>query len=152
VEPRMPNPATLIPDANKAIQEYSAAVYKTGVDPKLLSLIHLRTSQINGCSVCTYNGATGAEKHGETVERIATVAAWRDAPFFTDAERAVLNLTEHVTRMADRMDPVPDEVYEAAAKHFDEKQLAAVILWIAMSNVFNRLNGTTRQVAGAQSW
>ncbi len=89
---------------------------------------------------------------GESDERLSAVAAWRDAPYFTDAERAALALTEAATRLSDRSDPVPDEVWGEAARHYDEPALAALILSIATTNVFNRLNVTTRQVAGAWAW
>jgi alkylhydroperoxidase family enzyme len=91
-------------------------------------------------------GSVAARNAGETDERLFTVAAWRDAPYFTDAERAALSLAEAVTRLADRADPAPDEIWDEAARHFDEKALAAIILHIATTNVFNRLNVTTRQV------
>jgi alkylhydroperoxidase family enzyme len=88
-------------------------------------------------------------KHeGETTERLFTVAAWRDAPYFTDAERAALALTEAVTRLSDREDPVPDEIWNEAAKHYDERELAGLVLAISLINVWNRLNVSTRQVAG----
>jgi alkylhydroperoxidase family enzyme len=80
------------------------------------------------------------------------VAAWRDTPYFSDAERAALALAEAVTRLADRPDPVPDEIYDPAAKHFSERELGALILWIATTNVFNRLNISTRQIAGTEAW
>jgi alkylhydroperoxidase family enzyme len=77
------------------------------------------------------------------------VAAWREAPWFTDAERAALALAEAITRLADRPDAVPDPVWDEAARHYDEPQLAALILWIATTNLFNRLNATIREPAGA---
>ncbi len=77
------------------------------------------------------------------------MATWRDAPYFTDAERAALALAEAVTRLSDRADPVPDEIWQEADRHYDQPALAALILSIATTNVFNRLNVTTRQVAGA---
>ena len=111
--------------------------------------MHLRVSQINGCSACVDSGAKAARKAGETEERLATVVAWREAPYFSDAERAALALAEAATRLADRPDPVPDGVWDDAADHFDEKGLAAIVLMIGVTNLFNRLNATTRQVAGA---
>ena len=114
-----------------------------------LGLVHLRASQINGCSVCVDSGTRYAKKAGESDERLFAVAAWRDAPYFSDAERAALALTEAVTRLSDRADPVPDEIFEEAARHYDEPALAALILSITTTNVFNRLNVSTRQVAGA---
>ena len=110
-----------------------------------LELVHLRASQINGCSVCLDGHSQAAKKAGETDERLFTLAAWREAPYFTDAERAALALTEAVTRLSDRADPVPDEIYDEAAKHFDETALATLILAIANINVWNRLNAATKQ-------
>jgi AhpD family alkylhydroperoxidase len=148
MQPRMKNPATIIPDAMKAILALDKAVKKGPVPPATLELAHLRASQINGCSFCVDSGSRHAKKAGETDERLFAVAAWREAPYFTDAERAALALTEAVTRLSDRVDPVPDEVWEEAARHYDEEALAALILSIATTNVFNRLNAATRQVAG----
>ena len=113
-----------------------------------LGLVHLRVSQINGCSVCVDGGVRGARKSGETDERLFAVTAWRDAPYLTDAERAALALAEAVTRLSDRADPVPEEIWQEATRHYNESELAALILWIAITNVWNRLNVTTRQVAG----
>jgi|SRR5579875_2621035 len=152
VQARMKNPAIIIPDAMQPIQALYAASFKGGVPPRTIALVHLRVSQINGCSSCTDGGARHAKKAGETDDRLFAVAAWRDAPYFTDAERAALALAEAVTRLSDRADPVPDEIWDEAARHYDEKALAALILSIATTNVFNRLNVTTRQVAGDNSW
>jgi AhpD family alkylhydroperoxidase len=144
----MTNPAIVL-GAMEPFQALFKAVYAGGVDPATLELVHLRTSQINGCSACVDSGAKAARKAGETEERLATVVAWREAPYFTDAERAALALAEAATRLADRPDPVTDEVWDAAAAYYDEKGLAALVLMIAVTNLFNRLNATTRQVAGA---
>jgi AhpD family alkylhydroperoxidase len=144
----MRNIATIYPDAVKALQALAAATEKSGVPAKTRGLIHLRASQINGCSVCVDMHPRMLRKSGETEERLFAVAAWRDAPYFTDAERAALALTEAVTRLSDRPDPVPDEIWNEAARHYDEKALAALILSIANVNVWNRLNVATRQVAG----
>lgn len=89
-----------------------------------------------------------AKKGGETDQRLFSVAAWRDTPWFTDAERAALALTEATTRLSDAADPVPDDVWNEAAKHYDEPLLAALVLNIALINFWNRLNVPTRQVAG----
>jgi AhpD family alkylhydroperoxidase len=145
----MKNPATIIPDAMTAIQALNAATGQGGVPPATLGLVHLRASQINGCSSCCDSGSRHAKASGETDERLFSVAAWREAPFFTGAERAALALTEAVTRLSDRSDPVPDEIWDEAARHYDERGLAALLLMIATTNVFNRLNVATRQVAGA---
>ncbi len=111
-------------------------------------MVHLRASQINGCSVCVDIHSRELEHAGESSERIHTVAAWRETPYFSDAERAALALTEAATRLADRPDPVPDEVWDEAARHYNEPQLAALVVAIAAINAFNRLNATTRQISG----
>ena len=149
MQARMSNPATIIPDAMQGIQALIKAAGQGGVPQTTLELVHLRASQINGCSFCVDSGARSARKAGETDERLFAVAAWREAPYFTDAERAALALTEAATRLADRADPVPDSIWDEAARHYDEPALAALILAIATVNVWNRLNVTTRQVAGA---
>jgi AhpD family alkylhydroperoxidase len=149
-EPRMKNPVMILTDAGPAIQALIAAVEKGGVPRRTLDLVHLRVSQINGCSSCVDGGSRTAKKGGETDERLFAVAAWRSSPHFTDAERAALALGEAATRLADRSDPVPDAIWSEAARHHDEKGLAALVLWIAVSNTFNRLNVTTGQIAG--SW
>lgn len=149
MQARMKNPVAIVPDALQAILALKAATEKGGAPAATLELCHLRASQINGCGVCVDMGARAARKAGETDERLFAVAAWRETPYFTDAERAALALTEAVTRLADRADPVPDEIWEEAARHYDERALAALILSIATTNVFNRINASTRQVAGA---
>jgi AhpD family alkylhydroperoxidase len=120
----------------------------TGVEEELLELVHLRVSQVNGCSFCVDSGLKGLKKRGVSDERIGLVSTWREAPYYTDAERSALELAEAATRLADRPDGVPDEVWDNAADHFDEKQLAAILLMIAVTNLFNRLNAPIRQVAG----
>jgi AhpD family alkylhydroperoxidase len=145
----MASPVQLIPEAMKPILELNKAIKKGGAPDNLLELVHLRVSQINGCSACVDAGAKTARKNGEIDERLFALAAWRDTPYFTDAERSALALAEAATRLNDRADPVPDAIWDAAARHHDERQLAAIILMIATTNLFNRLNATTRQVAGA---
>src|ERR1700719_1419136 len=144
----MKNPATIIPDAMTAIQALNAATEQGGVPPATLGLVHLRASQINGCSFCCNAGSRHAKASGETDERLFSVAAWREAPYFTDAERAALALTEAATRLSDRADPVPDSIWDEATRHYDELALATLIIAIANINVWNRLNVTTGQVAG----
>ena len=149
MQPRMKNPAMIIPDAGQAIGALAAALRGAGLHEATGNLVHLRVSQINGCSACVDGGARTAQEAGESTERLFAVAAWRDAPCFTDAERAALALAEAVTRLNDRSDPVPDEIWAEAAGHYTEQELAALVLWIATANLFNRLNATTKQVAGA---
>ena len=145
---RIANPAMILPDAMQAVLALNKAIEKGGVPSKTIGLVTLRASQINGCSVCVDLHSRDLKKASETDERIFAVAAWRDAPYFTEAERAALALSEAVTRIADRPDPVPDEIWQEAARHYDETQLAALITAIALVNVWNRFNVTTRQVAG----
>ncbi|MGN6175693.1 MAG: carboxymuconolactone decarboxylase family protein [Streptosporangiaceae bacterium] len=149
MQARMSNSATVLPDVMRPIQALFKAIGKGGVPQSTLELVHLRASQVNGCSACVDAGVRSARKAGETDERLFAVAAWREAPYFTDAERAALALAEAATRLADRTDPVPDEIWGAAAAHYDERGLASLVLMIAVTNMFNRLNVTTRQVAGA---
>ena len=144
---RMKNAAMIMPDALKALLALARAAQQGGVPRKTLDLVNIRASQINGCSVCVDMHWRDAKKAGDTDERIMTVAAWRDTPYFTDAERAALALTESVTRIADRPEGVPDEVWNEAAKYYDERGLAALLVAIVTINSFNRLNVATRQVA-----
>lgn len=145
---RMKNPAMVLPDAFQALNAFHAATKKGGVPSKTLGLVELRASQINGCSVCVDMHSRELKKDGETDERLFAVAAWRDNPCFNEAERAALALTEAVTRISDWSDPVPNEIWEKATKHYDEKALAALLIAIANINVWNRLNVSVRQVVG----
>jgi AhpD family alkylhydroperoxidase len=148
MEARMKNPVYIIPDAMKALHALKGATEQGGVPHATLALVELRASQINGCSVCVDMHARLMRKDGETEDRIIAVAAWRHAPYFTAAERAALALTEAVTRLSDREDPVPDAIWAEAARQYDEKGLAALILAIAGINVWNRLNASVGQVVG----
>ncbi|MGR4871751.1 carboxymuconolactone decarboxylase family protein [Variovorax sp. LARHSF232] len=147
----MKNPALVLPAVMQAMMALNKATESIeGLPYVTTKLVHLRASQINGCSVCVDMHARELRKAGEKDERLFAVAAWRDAPWFTDAERAALALTEAVTRLSDRPDPVPDDIYDEAARHFDERALAALIACIGAINVWNRFNVTVRQVAGAR--
>jgi AhpD family alkylhydroperoxidase len=149
MEARMKSPGN--PDVMTAIQHLNKAIYAGGADPLVLELVHLRASQINGCSPCVFAGVESAKKHGETEERLHNVVTWRETPFFSEEERAALALTEAATRIQDGAPGVTDEIWDAAAARFDEKQLSAIILNIALTNFFNRINRTTREQAG-QTW
>ena len=150
VNPRIQFSPEMLPGLWEGIQQILGALRKGGVSAKTLELSHQRASQINGCSACLESGFRHGLKIGESELRMVTVAAWRDSPHFTAAERAALELTEAVTRMADREDPVPDEVWNLAAEYYDERQLATLVVSIALTNLFNRLNHSTRQLA--QDW
>jgi len=149
MQARMKNPVFIVPGALQAVLALGEVAKKSGVPARTLDLVYLRASQINGCSVCVDMHARDLRKNGETDERLFSVAAWRDAPWFTDAERAALALTEATTRVSDRADPVPDDVWEEAKRHYEEAALAALVLNIALINFWNRTNIPTRQVAGA---
>jgi AhpD family alkylhydroperoxidase len=148
MQPRIPNPAITLPGAMDALQKLGAAAHRAGVPRTTLYLIEVRASQINGCSVCLDMHSRELKAAGETDGRIFMVGAWREAPYFTDAERAALALTEVVTRLADRADSVPDSVWEEAARHYDDTQLAGLVMAIAGINTWNRINAATRQVTG----
>lgn len=145
---RMSNPAYLLPGAAQAIQELLKASRQGGAPESILELVHLRASQINNCGFCVDFGARSARKAGMSEEKLFAVAAWRETPYFTDEERAALALAESATRLADAADAVPDPVWDAAADHFDEKQLASIVLMVAITNFFNRINVSVRQPAG----
>jgi AhpD family alkylhydroperoxidase len=145
----MPNPVTVLPGAMRPLMKIVEVARQGGVPETTLELLHLRVSQVNGCSACVDGGSRTARKSGESEERLGAVTAWRETPYFTDAERAALALAESATRLADRQDAVPDQVWDEAARHYDERGLAALILMIGATNLFNRLNASTRQIAGA---
>jgi AhpD family alkylhydroperoxidase len=144
---RMTHPVFILDGAMDALDAVNKAITRARL-PIPRELVHLRASQINGCSVCVDMHAKAARKSGESEERVFAVAAWRETPYFTDAERAALALTEAMTRVADRADQVPDAIWDAAAEHFDEEQLGALVLDIATANLWNRLNIATQQVVG----
>jgi AhpD family alkylhydroperoxidase len=145
---RIENPALTVPGAMNALQQLAGAPKHAGLPETTVMLVDLRASQINGCSVCADMHSRELKAAGEPDERIFTVATWREAPYFTDAERAALALAEAATRLADHPDAVPDEVWEDAARHYDEPQLAALVIAIATINAWNRINATTRQITG----
>ncbi|BCJ42085.1 alkyl hydroperoxide reductase AhpD [Actinoplanes ianthinogenes] len=150
MEPRIKNTAPQ-PDLTKAVNLLYKTAFSAGVPKVVLELVHLRASQINGCAPCADSGARGMRQAGETDDRLFAVPVWRETPYFTEPERAALALSEYATRMADNPDPVPDAIWDEAAKHFTEEQLSAIVLWIATTNFFNRINVTTRQQA-PQNW
>ncbi len=148
MQPRLKNPAMTVPGAMEALQQLGAAARNAGVPATTLYLVEVRASQINGCSVCLDMHTRELKAAGESDERIHMVGAWREAPYFSDAERAALALTEAATRLADRSDPVPDEVWEEAARHYDERELGGLVIAIAGINAWNRINAATRQITG----
>ena len=148
MQARMKNPIAVLPDAFKALMVLNKATENADLPYITRKLVELRASQINGCSVCVVMHAHELRKAGEKDDRIVAVAAWREAPYFNDAERAALALTEAATRIADRAEPVSDEVWNEAARHYDEKALADLVLHIAQINFWNRVNVMVRQIVG----
>jgi len=149
MQARMKSPALTLPGAFDALMALAKSVEAGDVPRSTLELMNLRASQINGCAVCLDMHSRALKKLGEPDERIFAVAAWREAPYYSDAERAALALTEATTRIADRPEPVPDEIWNEAAQHYSEKALSSLVLSIALINVWNRLNAATRQISGA---
>jgi AhpD family alkylhydroperoxidase len=148
MQARIDSPALTVPGAMQALQRLGAAARHTGLPETTLHLVEMRASQINGCAVCLDMHAREMKNAGEPDERIVTLSAWRETPYFSDAERAALALTEAATRLADRADPVPDDVWDEAARHYDEAQLAGLVIAITTINAWNRINATTRQISG----
>jgi AhpD family alkylhydroperoxidase len=151
MENRLTNKNAHNPDVWTAVRHLHPAIAAGGVDPKLLALVHLRASQINGCSACVFASVSGGRKAGETDERLHHVAAWREAPFFTDAERAALALAEAATRLQDGAAGVTDAIWDEVTAHFTEEQIGALNLEIALTNFFNRINRTIKEPAG-RTW
>lgn len=145
---RIKSPVWVLPGAQHAIFALAKATHGRGVPKTTLELVHARVGQINGCAVCVDMHTRALAKLGESATRIATLAVWRETPYFTDAERAALALAEASTRLADRPDAVPDAVWAEAARHYDEPALAALVLAISIANLWNRLNVTTAQITG----
>ncbi|MDT0486035.1 MULTISPECIES: carboxymuconolactone decarboxylase family protein [Streptomyces] len=138
------------PLAGKLLKHFASAgkvVTDSGLPMTTQELVKIRASQINGCGFCLDMHTKEAAAAGETAQRLHMVAAWREAKVFTEAERAALELTEQGTRLADATG-VSDEVWENAAKHYDEEELLALVSLIAVINAFNRLNVMTQQPAG----
>jgi AhpD family alkylhydroperoxidase len=145
MQPRMQQPAMVLPEAFRALLALSKSAKGAGVPLETAYLVHLRASQINGCSYCVEMHAKELKEAGASDERIWGVAAWREMPYFDDAERAALALTEALTRIADSAEPVPDAIWAEATRHYDEQALAALLIEIGAINVWNRLNVATRQ-------
>lgn len=139
---RINSPARSISGAIEPLMQL-IEVTERGLDPKLAELVNARVGQVNGCSVCVDLHMRALKKLGETEQRLFTLAAWRETPYFTPAERAALALAEAETAMA-----VTDAIWADAAAHFDERQLASLVMTIAIANLWNRLNATTRATSG----
>lgn len=142
--PERMNFAAAAPKVFKAMLALDAAA-RAGLDPVVLELVQIRASQINRCAYCIDYHTSDARKAGETEERIYQLSAWAESSLFTERERAALALTEAVTLLPEG---VPDRVYDAAARHFGESELANLIALIFTTNAWNRMNATTRKTPG----
>ena len=145
IESRMTHPVMVLPEAMQALQALSKSTKRSGLPHETVALVHLRASQINGCRGCVEIHSRELKDAGAPDERIFAVAAWRGSPHFNEPERAALALAEAATRIADRAGPRPGRGLEAAARHFDERALAALVIEIGAINLWNRLNVATRQ-------
>ena len=132
----------LVPAARRALDALDAAAARTTIEPGLLELVRLRASQINGCAFCVDVHSRDALVHADTERRVFAVPVWRETPFFTARERAALELTEAMTRLADH--PVSDATFDRAATQFTTQELAELVWVIAVVNTWNRLGATTR--------
>jgi AhpD family alkylhydroperoxidase len=145
---RLKSPASIIPEAMAPLQALGQLLGQLkGAPARALALAMLRASQINGCALCLDGSCFQLKQAGETDERLFAVSAWRESTRFTAPERAALALSEAMTRLSDRSDPVPDTIWDEAARHFQERELAYLVLGIATINLYNRINVTTNQVA-----
>ena len=133
---------SLAPAAIKALNALDAAVRRSSIDAGLLDLVRLRASQLNGCAYCVDVHSRDALAAGQTERRLLTLSTWRETPLFTPRERAALELTEAITTLADH--PVSDEIFDAAAAHFPEAELAQLIWTVAVINTWNRLGAVAR--------
>ena len=149
MEARIKNMQTVLNDSWGLLVALGKSLATSPIPEKTRALVHIRTAQINGCAVCLDGHIT---KSTETPQRLGAVAVWREAPFFSDAERAALGLAESVTRLADQTERVPDATWDEARRHYDDAALAWLVFEVAVANLYNRLNVATRQVAGTQRW
>ncbi|MFZ5893687.1 MAG: carboxymuconolactone decarboxylase family protein [Myxococcota bacterium] len=148
MQPRMKSPALTLPGVRDAILTIAKTTETCGVPRATLELVQVRVGQINGCSVCVDMHCRALRKLGESDARIFSLAVWRETPYYTEAERAALALAEAATRLSDRCDAVPDEIWKEASAQFSEQALGALLTAIAVANLWNRLNVPTRQVTG----
>lgn len=131
------NPYADAPAQLKQFLDYSNAVHASGLEPDLLELVKIRASQINGCANCLNMHTSDARKAGETEQRLHLLAAWHEAPVFSDRERAALDWTDHLTLIAERR--APDHVYAALDREFTKEEQVKLTMAINVINGWNRL-------------
>ncbi|GAA4674332.1 carboxymuconolactone decarboxylase family protein [Gordonia humi] len=147
---RMTNPVFLLPGVFEGLTAIGKAIADTGLGQDLCEIVNMRASQLNGCSTCLDGHWRLARRHGVSDEKLFAVGAWRDAPYFSAAERIALEMTEELTHLSIKPAAVSDDLWDRAADEFDEAQLAALVVAIANINLYNRVNHATRQEGG--SW
>lgn len=147
---RMTNPAMLLPGVFDALMAMHKSVADTGLPQDLCEMVNMRASQLNGCSTCLDGHWRLARRFGVSDEKLFAVGAWRDSPYFTEAERVALEMTEELTHLSIKPEAVSDDLWERAVEAFDEVQLAALVVAISTINFYNRVNHATRQEGG--SW
>jgi AhpD family alkylhydroperoxidase len=149
MEPRLSHDNPVMAKVVKYLVSANGATHGSGLPDATAELVKIRASQINGCAPCLDMHTKDALHNGESQVRLNLVAVWREATVFTEAERAALELAEQGTRIADAVGGVTDEAWAAAAKHYDEQQLGALVSVIAIINAFNRYNVITGQQGGS---
>ncbi|MFD1677766.1 carboxymuconolactone decarboxylase family protein [Alicyclobacillus fodiniaquatilis] len=136
----------VVPQATKLLMELEKYFDTTELDEKLRELVKIRASQINGCAFCLDMHTKDARALGETEQRIYSLNAWHEAPFFTEQERVALELAEHLTLVSEKR--VPDDLYQRIRQHFDEKQYTDLVLAIGMINYWNRISIAMNAIPG----
>jgi AhpD family alkylhydroperoxidase len=148
MKPRL-NAYQVAPDTIKALSALEAQVQGSDLEKSLIELVKTRASQINGCAFCVNMHTQDARKHGETEQRLYLLDAWREAPVYTDRERAALARTEAVTLISKTH--VPDDVYEEVRKHFSEEETVNLTMLVATINAWNRIAISFRSVPPAKA-
>ena len=130
-------PSKVAPEGYAALRGVETYIRRCGLPPRLIELVKMRASQINGCAYCLDMHSRALRKDGESEQRIYLLSAWRESPLYSPRERAALAWTDAVTRIAETQ--APDDVYEEIRRHFDEKEIVDLTTLVGMINLWNRL-------------
>ena len=141
----MKNPAMLL-NVNPAIQNMMASIYQSGISVDLLEYVGLRVGQMNNCELCIGQSLTKAKDNIHTSNQIEHVLDWKETNTFNESERVALEVTEAITKLEDRYNSLPDELWSKFEGSFNEKERAALVLYISVMNMFTRINVATRQI------
>lgn len=145
MEARMKNPAFVL-DLNPTIQAIMQPIFQSGISPEVLELVGLRVGQINACELCAGESFTRAKSNPKLLEKLEEVLDWKKSSIFSPAEQSALELTEAITELEHKYNSVSDELWSKIEKHYNEKEKAALIMFISVMNMFTRLNVSTRQM------